>query len=99
MKTIVYASAAAAVLLQSVVGAPNARPLRLRDVAKPRFFGAAANTTFLFSDKKYTDVISTQVRPRAAERPPTGTHAFASSPSSRLRMRVRGLGQFAGVDC
>lgn len=34
----------------------------LRNLAQPRFFGAAANTTFLFHDVNYTKVISTQVR-------------------------------------
>lgn len=33
----------------------------LRNLAQPRFFGAAANTTFLFHDVNYTKVISTQV--------------------------------------
>ncbi len=33
----------------------------LRDLAVPRFFGAAANTTFLFHDVNYTKVIETQV--------------------------------------
>ncbi|PSR75767.1 hypothetical protein PHLCEN_2v8884 [Hermanssonia centrifuga] len=32
----------------------------LRDLAVPRFFGAAANTTFLFHDVNYTKVIETQ---------------------------------------
>ena len=41
---------------------PSTRPIILRDLAKPRFFGAAANTSFLFNDKNYTDVISKQVR-------------------------------------
>lgn len=34
----------------------------LRNLAQPQFFGAAANTTFLFHDVNYTKVISTQVR-------------------------------------
>ena len=48
-------------LLPFVLGAPSAKPIILRNLAKPRFFGAAANTTFLFNDKNYTEVISTQV--------------------------------------
>ena len=53
--------AAAAALLPFAFAAPSAKPIILRDLAKPRFFGAAANTTFLFNDKNYTKVISTQV--------------------------------------
>ncbi|GJE94193.1 glycoside hydrolase family 10 protein [Phanerochaete sordida] len=51
---------AAAALLPFALAAPSAKPIILRDLAKPRFFGAAANTTFLFNDKNYTNVISTQ---------------------------------------
>ena len=40
---------------------PPAKPIILRNLASPRFFGAAANTTFLFNDANYTKVISTQV--------------------------------------
>ncbi|KAF9259234.1 glycoside hydrolase [Marasmius fiardii PR-910] len=32
----------------------------LRDLAAPRFFGAAANTTFLFNDQNYTRLAETQ---------------------------------------
>ncbi|KIP04450.1 glycoside hydrolase family 10 protein [Phlebiopsis gigantea 11061_1 CR5-6] len=48
-------------LLPLVAGAPTAKPIILRNLAAPRYFGAAANTTFLFNDKNYTEVISTQV--------------------------------------
>lgn len=41
--------------------APPAHNIILRNLAKPRFFGAAANTTFLFHDANYTKVIETQV--------------------------------------
>lgn len=33
----------------------------IRTAAAPRFFGAAANTGFLFIDKNYTKVARTQV--------------------------------------
>ncbi|EJC99117.1 uncharacterized protein FOMMEDRAFT_142779 [Fomitiporia mediterranea MF3/22] len=39
---------------------PDSHGIILRDLAVPRFFGAAANTTFLFHDANYTKVISTQ---------------------------------------
>ena len=55
------ALASAAGLLPLVTGAPSAKPIILRNLAVPRYFGAAANTTFLFNDKNYTEVISTQV--------------------------------------
>lgn len=35
--------------------------IRLRDLALPRFFGTAANTTFLFNDQNYTEVAKSQV--------------------------------------
>ncbi|KAF5344421.1 hypothetical protein D9758_015476 [Tetrapyrgos nigripes] len=38
---------------------PSTTPV-LRDLAEPRFFGAALNTTFLFADKKYTQLARTQ---------------------------------------
>ena len=41
---------------------PGTDGIILRDLAGSRFFGTAANTTFLFNDKNYTEVISTQVR-------------------------------------
>lgn len=41
----------------------NPNNIILRDLAVPRFFGAAANTTFLYHDVNYTKVISTQVTP------------------------------------
>ena len=53
--------AAAVAVLPFALAAPSAKPIILRDLAVPRFFGAAANTTFLFNDKNYTKVISTQV--------------------------------------
>lgn len=40
---------------------PTTTAIILRDLARPRFFGAAANTSFLFQDKNYTNVISKQV--------------------------------------
>lgn len=40
---------------------PSGSNIILRKLASPRFFGAAANTTFLFNDANYTKVISTQV--------------------------------------
>lgn len=36
--------------------------IHIKEVAIPRFFGAAANTTFLFVDKNYTRLAETQVR-------------------------------------
>ena len=61
MKTQVLAVVLA--LLPLALGAPTTKSQQiiLRDVAEPRFFGAAANTTFLYHDKNYTEVISTQV--------------------------------------
>jgi len=38
----------------------GASPIILRKLAAPLFVGAAANTTFLFNDKNYTEVIDTQ---------------------------------------
>lgn len=52
-------------LALSAVGSPtpdtSSKNIILRKLAEPRFFGAAANTTFLFNDVNYTKVISTQV--------------------------------------
>lgn len=59
MKFLALASVVS--LLPFVLGAPSTKPIILRNLATPRFFGAAANTTFLFNDKNYTEVISTQV--------------------------------------
>ena len=39
----------------------SSRGIILRDLAAPRFFGAAANTSWLYHDVNYTKVISTQV--------------------------------------
>ncbi|KLO13398.1 glycoside hydrolase [Schizopora paradoxa] len=39
---------------------PNPNNIILRDLATPRFFGAAANTSWLYHDKNYTEVISKQ---------------------------------------
>ncbi|PAV15528.1 glycosyl hydrolase family 10 [Pyrrhoderma noxium] len=36
------------------------RGIIIRNLAKPRFFGAAANTNFLFKDENYTKIISKQ---------------------------------------
>ena len=41
---------------------PGTNGTVLRDLAGSRFYGAAANTSFLFVDPVYTEVISTQVR-------------------------------------
>ncbi|EKM60491.1 glycoside hydrolase family 10 protein [Phanerochaete carnosa HHB-10118-sp] len=48
------------VLLPLVLAAPATQPIILRNLAVPRFFGAAANTSWLYHDKNYTEVISTQ---------------------------------------
>lgn len=45
----------------SPVAESKSNQIILRNFAQPRFFGAAANTTFLFHDVNYTKVISTQV--------------------------------------
>lgn len=58
----------------------------LRDLADSRFFGAAANTTFLFHDKNYTEVISTQVCVLLSSS--TWTDEIYSIPFSPLKMRV-----------
>ncbi|ESK87274.1 glycosyl hydrolase family 10 [Moniliophthora roreri MCA 2997] len=41
-------------------GGPVHGNVVLKDLAKPRFFGAAANTTFLFNDEKYTEIAEKQ---------------------------------------
>lgn len=46
---------------------PGTNGTVLRDLAGSRFYGAAANTSFLFIDPVYTGVISTQVRPLSPE--------------------------------
>jgi endo-1,4-beta-xylanase len=40
---------------------PAQPPVILRDLAKPRWFGTAANTSWLFNDANYTEVAKTQV--------------------------------------
>ena len=40
---------------------PAEKGIVLRNLANTRFFGAAANTSFLYIDKNYTRIISTQV--------------------------------------
>ncbi|KAG7091702.1 hypothetical protein E1B28_008105 [Marasmius oreades] len=44
----------------SPTSAPDSGEISLRDLAEPRFFGAAANTTFLFHDQNYTRLAETQ---------------------------------------
>ncbi|KAK7032532.1 hypothetical protein VNI00_012930 [Paramarasmius palmivorus] len=39
---------------------PLQENILLKDLSKPRFFGAAANTTFLFDDQQYTRIVETQ---------------------------------------
>ena len=51
----------AAGLSQAAAASHPSSNIILRKLASPRFFGAAANTTFLFNDANYTKVISTQV--------------------------------------
>ncbi|KAL5522907.1 hypothetical protein ACEPAF_1174 [Sanghuangporus sanghuang] len=38
----------------------GSRPIIIRNLARPRYFGTAANTTFLYNDQAYTQIISTQ---------------------------------------
>ncbi|KAL5522844.1 hypothetical protein ACEPAG_8862 [Sanghuangporus baumii] len=38
----------------------GSRPIIIRNLARPRYFGTAANTTFLYNDQAYTRIISTQ---------------------------------------
>ena len=45
-----------------VQNSTSSRNIILRDLALPRYFGAAMNTTFLFHDQAYTKLIQTQVR-------------------------------------
>jgi len=47
-------------VLASPTSAPSSEGIILRRDALPRYFGAAANTTFLFHDQNYTKVIFTQ---------------------------------------
>ncbi len=50
-----------AFVLAAVVARGQDTPIILRDLAVPRYFGTAANTSYLFNDKAYTEVASTQV--------------------------------------
>lgn len=49
------------ILLLPRAWAAASSPIILRNLAEPRFFGAAANTTFLFHDQNYTQLAETQV--------------------------------------
>lgn len=59
MKVSTFSAIAA--LLSFAFAAPSVKPIILRDLAKPRFFGAAANTTFLYNDKNYGPQFSIMV--------------------------------------
>ncbi|PVF96555.1 glycoside hydrolase [Serendipita vermifera] len=48
------------IILVSSSESNAAEGIPIRELAKPRFFGTAANTTFLFNDKVYTQLAQTQ---------------------------------------
>lgn len=56
-----YVGGTASSLPSSLGQGETDRGIIIRNLAKPRFFGAAANTNFLFKDENYTKIISKQV--------------------------------------
>jgi len=46
--------------VHAALSSPSDAPIIIKDLAAPRYFGAAANTSWLFVDQNYTDIVKTQ---------------------------------------